>query len=231
MKPIIIVCGAPRSRTTFLFRCLLSHPNIKGAIDGEYHTNENPLVMFDAIERKDYSGLEMLLKHWCVGPDDVLAVKAPGYVLASDYFENNPFGLKPIFLVSYRTVENIIISNVNYPDAVAHVSRPLAQTDCPKDQQARFASVWSGADIWGRCYMRALWHLEAIQSLSALLVAPTDYRRPQALAARLCAAFDVPDASSFTEELSKFQTPVYDQDSLNRATAAITLITHQLAGV
>jgi hypothetical protein len=230
MKSLIIVCGMPRSRTTFLFDCLLKHSNIQGASSGEWHTNENPLIMFDAVSCKDYTGLETLVKHFCVDDSDALAIKAPGYVFAVDYFRSNPFDLVPLFVVSDRPMIELIISNVEYPDSVSHVGRPLQKTDCPVNQQERFAALWPTADIWGRCYMRILWHLEAIRGLDALLVSPADYRRPTALAKRLCSAFNLSYDAQVASSMKEFMIRSYDQEQINRAMAAIERISNALAG-
>ena len=68
---LIVVCGAPRSRTTFMLDALLKHPSMKGSNAGDMRTNENPILMHSAFTNGDYTGLEKLHAHWCKDSGDV----------------------------------------------------------------------------------------------------------------------------------------------------------------
>lgn len=221
--PVYIIGGAPRSRTTFLMRSLLVHPAVKGSADAhEYTTNESPTLMHDAIRMKDYSGLKRLLDFWCKEPGTALVVKAPGYVLARPFFDACPLDINPIYLATVRPLDELVVSNVAYPDGLAHLRRTLPKTDCPVEAQDTFSAAWGVLDDYGRAVLRCLWHTDALQDYAGLEIASSDYRRAAALAKKLCALAGLDMDPILAAALKGFKAYEPDSVELEKAQAAIS---------
>lgn len=221
--PVYIIGGAPRSRTTFLMRALLAHSAVKGSADAhEYTTNEPPTLMHDAIRMKEYSGLKRLLDFWCKEPGTALVIKAPGYVLARPFFDACPLDINPIYLATVRPLDELVVSNVIYPDGLAHLRRTLPKTDCPVEAQDTFSAAWDALDDYGRAVLRCLWHTDALQDYAGLEIASSDYRRAAALAKKLCALAGLDMDPALTAALKEFTADEPDSVELEKAQAAIS---------
>lgn len=227
---LIVVCGAPRSRTTFMFDALLKHPGIKGGSVGDMRTNENPIIMHSAFLNGDYAGLEKLQAHWCRESGDVLVVKAPGYVFAEQFFLKNPLGLTPVFIATVRPTDELITENLNYPDGLEHLKRPLDQTDCPVELQPVYAGAWKSAPLAQRAYLRCLWHLKAQEELSAIQVGAADYRRAAALTTRICGLVGLDKWAEVTAHFKTFSLTKLEAGPVQIAEEAIAVVDAKLAG-
>ena len=227
---LIVVCGAPRSRTTFMLDALLKHPGMKGSNAGDMRTNENPILMHSAFLNGDYTGLEKLHAHWCKDSGDVLVVKAPGYVFAEQFFLKNPLGLTPVFIATVRPTEELITENLNYPDGLEHMERPLDQTDCPVELQPVYAGAWKSAPLAQRAYMRCHWHLKAIAELSAIQIGAADYRRAAALTTRICSLVGLDTAAAVTAHFKTFSLTKLEAGPVQIAEEAIAAVDAKLAG-
>jgi len=228
-KFLYVIGGAPRSRTTFLMRCLLAHSKIKGCADPHpKHTNEPPQVMHAAIAAKNYSGLSKLWDYWCAEEGNALVIKAPGYIHARQFFEDNPLGLTPIFLQTARPIDELIVSNALYPDGRAHLSRPLIMTDCPEDSRINIEGIWPGLDLYERSYLRCAWHTAYEKSYGGSMVAPGDYRRAAALAKRLCGLAGLEMEPTMTSFIKTFSVEKFDAEELAKANDAMVSVTRKL---
>lgn len=229
-KFMFVICGAPRSRTTFLFDALLKHPHITGSLVGDMRTNESPMLMHSMFLNNDYLGLEKLHAHWCKGAEDVLAVKAPGYVFAEKFFMDNPLGLTPVFLAATRPIEELITENLNYPDGLEHLKRDLQLTDCPVERRSIYEAVWKSGTLAERAYTRCLWHLDALPALSAIHIGAADYRRPAALATRLCSLVGLATAADVTAHFKTFSLTKLEAGPIRIAEEAIASVNAKMAG-
>lgn len=221
--PVYIIGGAPRSRTTFLMRSLLAHPAMKGSADAhDYTTNESPVLMHESIRQKEYSGLKRLLDFWCKEPGTALVIKAPGYVMARQFFDSCPLDINPIYLATTRPLDELVVSNVLYPDGLSHLRRALPKTDCPVEAQPVFSTAWDVLDDYGRACLRCLWHTDALVDYAGLEIASSDYRRAAALAKRLCALGGLDMDPALTAALKEFTSEEADPVELEKAQAAIS---------
>lgn len=224
-KFMYVIGGAPRSRTTFLMRALLTHPKIKGFADAhEFTTNEPATVMFDAIASKDYRGLGKLWDYWCQDEGSALVIKAPGYIFAREYFENNPFGIRPILLTTARPLAELTAVNARCADGLAHVRRPLVKTDCPPRQRPNFAPFWDTLNDYERACARCMWHTAALTDYDGIEVAPGDYRRPAALAKRLCGLAGLVLEPAMADFLKGFTAEEFTDEEMQAANAALAAI-------
>ena len=175
---------------------------------------------FDAIAAKDYSGLGKLWDYWCQDEGSVLVIKAPGYVFAREYFENNPFGIRPILITTVRSLAELTIDNVRYEDGLAHFRRPLIKTDCPPRQQPNFAPFWDALNDYERACARCMWHTAALTDYDGVEFAPQDYRRPAAMGKRLCGLAGLSLDPAVTDFLKGFTAEEFTDEEMQAATAA-----------
>jgi hypothetical protein len=167
MNKLIIIYGSPRTATSFTLGCLVQHPYCYGEVPDtnttlEYKTNENQNIPVNALNKGigNYKEIERLFDIYQVPEYAYLVIKAPGYCMAWDYFNNSPFDCKYIYTV--RSPYGVIKSMLDHEDSLEIIKRPIESTDCPRNKINFYKKLWNESNFEGKAYLRYHWHVNSI---------------------------------------------------------------------
>lgn len=159
-RKMIVICGPPRSATTFLLTAMLKHPYIIGA-EEPYGTNENPDI---ELHREPKESLEVLNNLWTAfvthrtRRDGYLAVKAPGYCFGYKWFEGLD-GWDCKYILVHRGPYETADSMVSHDASRRVLEMSIESTDCPSGLIGFYRTLWSQSDPYGRAILRWHWHV------------------------------------------------------------------------
>lgn len=163
MKKLIVIYGPPRSSTTFTLGCLVQHPYIFGQDPDKEKlskgkTNENGNI--DVSNMGNYDEIERLFNVFEIPEYCYLVIKAPGYCMAWDYFNNSPYECKYIF--TNREKWSCVNSMMNHEPSFNVLKLNLESTDCPRDRLSFYEKLWKESELEGRALLRYHWHVDTI---------------------------------------------------------------------
>uniref|UniRef100_A0A6M3J8J8 Uncharacterized protein n=1 Tax=viral metagenome TaxID=1070528 RepID=A0A6M3J8J8_9ZZZZ len=207
MRKLVIIYGPPRSAASLLLKALLAHPEITGyTVEGGVGgSDENPLL--DCFDIGNTTELDRLWNEVSPIPGQYLALKAPGYCFAYEYF-NTLSNYECKYIGVGRDPYEVVDSMLNHDISRSVLGIVIDGTDCPKDKTDSLRARWDAGNEYQRALMRYRWHVDNIakeQQESGIMLTPYHIRNDgKKMAKSIEAYLGLTPWSGFANELSKF---------------------------